>query len=139
GEIVDDARRDGAHIIVLSEYGIGPVNRPIHINRALRRAGLLVVREELGREQLDAGGSAAFAVADHQIAHIYVAVKERLAEVKGLVSELAGVERVLDDGTKPEFGLDHPRSGELIAIAGAKSWFTYYHWLDDDKAPDYAR
>lgn len=139
GEIIDDARRDDARVVVLSEYGVTPVSCPIHINRALRRAGLLAVRDELGREQLDPGASAAFAVADHQIAHIYVAAKERIAEVKTLIAGLAGVERVLDEETKAEFGLDHPRSGELIALAGAESWFTYYHWLDDDRAPDYAR
>jgi predicted AlkP superfamily pyrophosphatase or phosphodiesterase len=139
GEIIDDARRDDARVVVLSEYGITPVNRPIHINRALRRAGLLAVREEMSREQLDAGASVAFAVADHQIAHVYVAAKERRSEVKSLIAGLAGVERVLDEETKAEFGLDHPRSGELIALADAESWFTYYHWLDDERAPDYAR
>jgi predicted AlkP superfamily pyrophosphatase or phosphodiesterase len=139
GEIVDDARRDGARIIVLSEYGITPVSRPVDINRALRRAGLIAVREELGREQLDAGASAAFAVADHQVAHIYVAAKDRIPEVKALVAGLPGVERVLDDATKPEFGLDHARSGEVVALARMDSWFTYYYWLDDAKAPDYAR
>jgi predicted AlkP superfamily pyrophosphatase or phosphodiesterase len=139
GEIIDDARRDGARVIVLSEYGITPVSRPIDINRALRRAGFIAVREELGREQLDPGASAAFAVADHQIAHIYVAAKDRLTEVKALIAALPGIERVLDDTTKPEFGLDHARSGELVALARADSWFTYYYWLDDAKAPDYAR
>jgi predicted AlkP superfamily pyrophosphatase or phosphodiesterase len=139
GEIIDDARRDGARVIVLSEYGITPVTNPVHINRALRRAGLIAVREEMGLEQLDPGASAAFAVADHQIAHIYVAAKDRLAEVKALVAALPGVERVLDDVAKPRFGLDHPRSGELVALARADSWFTYYYWLDDAKAPDYAR
>jgi predicted AlkP superfamily pyrophosphatase or phosphodiesterase len=139
GEIIEDAGRDGARVIVLSEYGITPVNRPIDINRALRRAGLISVREELRREQLDPGASAAFAVADHQIAHVYVSVKERIAEVKSLIAALPGVERVLDDSGKAEFGIDHPRSGELVAVAEANSWFTYYYWLDDVKAPDYAR
>jgi predicted AlkP superfamily pyrophosphatase or phosphodiesterase len=139
GEIIDDARRDGARIIVLSEYGITPVNRPIDINRALRRAGLIAVREELGREQLDPGASAAFAVADHQIAHIYVSAKDRIAEVKSLIAALPGVDRVLDDLGKAEYGIDHARSGELVAVADTNSWFTYYYWLDDDKAPDYAR
>jgi predicted AlkP superfamily pyrophosphatase or phosphodiesterase len=138
-EIIEDARRDGAQIIVLSEYGITPVNRAIDINRALRRAGLIAVREELGREQLDPGASAAFAVADHQIAHVYVSDKQRVAEVKSLIAALPGVERVLDDGGKAALGLDHPRSGALVAVADANSWFTYYYWLDDDKAPDYAR
>ena len=62
----------GVQVILLSEYGIVPVSKPVHLNRLLRREGLLKVREEMGREQLDAGASEAFAVADHQIAHIYV-------------------------------------------------------------------
>jgi predicted AlkP superfamily pyrophosphatase or phosphodiesterase len=138
-EIIEDARRDGSQVIVLSEYGITPVSRPIDINRALRRSGLIAVREELGREQLDPGASAAFAVADHQIAHIYVSNRQRIAEVKSLIAALPGVERVLDDSDKAAFGLDHPRSGELVTVADANSWFTYYYWLDDDQAPDYAR
>ncbi|MBD5654688.1 MAG: alkaline phosphatase family protein [Candidatus Eremiobacteraeota bacterium] len=139
GELIEQAERDGANVLVLSEYGITPVERPVHINRALRQVGLIAVRVERGREQLDAGASAAFAVADHQFAHVYVADARRRAEVKALLEALPGVERVLDAETKPQFALDHPRSGELVAIARADSWFTYYFWLDDERAPDYAR
>lgn len=139
GELMAAARRLDAEVVVLSEYGITAVDRPVHVNRALRRAGLLAVREELGREQLDAGASEAFAVADHQVAHVYVARPERVPEVARLLRALPGVERVLDADGKRELGLDHPRSGELVAIADARSWFTYYHFLDDDRAPDYAR
>ena len=139
GELIDAARRAGAAIVVLSEYGITEVSRPVHVNRALRRAGWLAVREELGREQLDAGASQAFAVADHQVAHVYVARPELVPEVAALLRELPGVERVLDEVGKREAGLDHPRSGELVAISDAQSWFTYYHFLDDGRAPDYAR
>ena len=139
GVIVDLARQRGARVVALSEYGITPVSNPIHINRALRRAGLIQVREELGRELLDSGASAAFAVADHQIAHVYVQDRARISEVSALVERLAGVERVLDEAGQRDLGLDHPRSGELVALARADSWFTYYHFLDEDKAPDYAR
>jgi predicted AlkP superfamily pyrophosphatase or phosphodiesterase len=139
GELIDAARRTGAAVVVLSEYGITEVSRPVHINRALRRAGWLAVREELGREQLDAGASQAFAVADHQVAHVYVARPELVPEVAALLRELPGVERVLDAEGKREAGLDHPRSGELVAVSDAKSWFTYYHFIDDERAPDYAR
>ena len=139
GEIMIDAERDGADIVLLSEYGVMPVSRPIHINRMFRGADLIQIREELGFEQLDPGASAAFAVADHQVAHIYVADRSRIGEIKSLIEALPGVERVLDDDTKQLFGLDHERSGELIAIAQADAWFTYYYWLDDDRAPDYAR
>ncbi len=139
GQIIEQAERDGAAVIVLSEYGITDVRQPVHINRALRDAGLIQVREELGREQLDAGGSNAFAVSDHQIAHVYVRDPARVPEVKALLESLAGIEQVLDEANKADYGLDHPRSGELIALAAENAWFTYYFWLDDEKAPDYAR
>jgi predicted AlkP superfamily pyrophosphatase or phosphodiesterase len=139
GELIAAADRAGAEVVVLSEYGITAVSNPVHVNRALRRAGWLRVREELGRDQLDAGASDAFAVADHQVAHVYVARPELVPEVARLLRSLPGVEQVLDEDGKRQCGLDHPRSGELVAIADASSWFTYYHFLDDDRAPDYAR
>jgi predicted AlkP superfamily pyrophosphatase or phosphodiesterase len=139
GELIDAAQRAGARVIALSEYGITPVSRPVHINRALRQAGFIAVREELGRELLDAGASRAFAVADHQVAHIYISEPGVIQSVKSLVESLPGVERVLDEEGKRQAGLDHPRSGELVAIARADSWFTYYHFLDDARAPDFAR
>src|SRR6185436_5236768 len=129
-----------AAVVVLSEYGITPVAGPVHINRILRREGLLEVRrEDVAGEQLDAGASEAFAVADHQVAHIYVKRRERVAEVAELLRVQPGIEEIWDDAGKRANGLDHPRSGELIAISMPNRWFTYYHWLDDDRAPDYAR
>ena len=139
GELIEDAERTGARVVVLSEYGVTAVSRPVHINRALREAGCIRVREELGRELLDAGASAAFAVADHQVAHVYVARPELVPAVKQLLESLPGVEQVLDEEGKRMFGLDHERSGELVALADAESWFTYYYWLEAEKAPDFAR
>jgi predicted AlkP superfamily pyrophosphatase or phosphodiesterase len=139
GELIQAAERSGAEVVVLSEYGITEVSNPVHINRALRRAGWLRVRDELGREQLDPGASEAFAVADHQLAHVYVASPDLVPEVASVLRGLPGVERVLDSAGRRELGLDHPRSGELVVIARPDSWFTYYHFLDDDRAPDYAR
>lgn len=139
GDLIADAQRDGARVIVTSEYGITAVSRPIHINRALREAGLLRVRVEDGGELLDVPACDAFAVADHQIAHIYVKRADALGEVRRIVECLPGVERVLDRSEQHQISLDHPRSGELIAIARADAWFTYYYWLDDARAPDFAR
>jgi predicted AlkP superfamily pyrophosphatase or phosphodiesterase len=139
GELIEHAEKDGARVVVLSEYGITKVSGPVHINRALREAGLIETRSELGRDMLDAGASEAFAVADHQIAHVYVKRPERIAEVRKLLERLDGVEAVLGEDEKRGNGLDHPRSGELVAISRADRWFTYYYWLDDDRAPDYAR
>ncbi len=140
GTLIDAAEASGRDVIVVSEYGITPVTDAVHINRALREAGLIAVRpEEHGREILDPGASAAFAVADHQIAHVYVNDRARLAEVRALLEKLEGVERVLDEAGKRELGLDHPRSGELVAISKAERWFSYYYWLEDRLAPDFAR
>jgi predicted AlkP superfamily pyrophosphatase or phosphodiesterase len=138
GELIAHVRRAGARVIVLSEYGITEVRGAIHINRALREAGLLRVRDELGEDKLDYA-SEAFAMADHQVAHVYVKHPARVAEVKSLIESLPGVERVLDAEGKRAFGLDHERSGELVAISRADHWFTYYFWLDDARAPDFAR
>ncbi|MBU7583846.1 MAG: alkaline phosphatase family protein [Nostoc sp. TH1S01] len=129
----------GAQVIVLSEYGITSVSKPIHLNRILRENGLLTVREELGRELLDAGASKAFAVADHQLAHVYVNDPFYIPKVRSLLAEIDGVAQVLDETEKPAYHLNHSRSGELIAIAQPDAWFTYYYWLDDSRAPDFAR
>ena len=140
GDLVDHARGLGYEVVVLSEYGIEAVDQGVHINRALREAGLLrAALVDTGWELLDGGQSAAFAVADHQIAHVYVSDPQKVSSVKRLLEGLDGVERVLDAEGKRAAGLDHPRSGELVAIAAPGRWFTYYYWLDDAVAPDFAR
>jgi predicted AlkP superfamily pyrophosphatase or phosphodiesterase len=138
-ELIGAAERDGARVIVVSEYGITPVTGAVHLNRVLREAGLIRVRLELGREILDPGASSAFALADHQIAHVYVQHGQSVAEVKSLLEGVEGIEQVLDEDGKRAIGLDHPRSGELVAIARPDRWFSYYYWLDDARAPDFAR
>jgi predicted AlkP superfamily pyrophosphatase or phosphodiesterase len=139
GELMEAAERDGRSVIVVSEYGITPVSDAIYVNRALREAGFLAVRVELGHELLDAGASRAFALSDHQVAHIYVRDPADTASVKALVESLDGVEVVLDEDGKRANGLDHDRSGELVAVSRADRWFSYYYWLDDARAPDFAR
>jgi len=139
GRLIADADRDGARVIVLSEYGITPVSRPIHVNRALREAGLLEVRVEDGGEILDVAQSRAFAVSDHQLAHVYVQRNDLIQEVQRIIAQMPGVERVLDQTEQRAVALDHPRSGELVAVASPNAWFTYYYWLDDARAPDFAR
>ena len=111
----------------------------MHINRALREAGLIQVRLELGRELLDAGASRAFALADHQVAHIYLQHGTAVAEVKSLLEGSTASSRSWTKKGKRAFGLDHPGSGELVAISRPDRWFSYYYWLDDARAPDFAR
>ncbi|MFF3201782.1 alkaline phosphatase family protein, partial [Streptomyces sp. NPDC002962] len=137
--LLADARTQGRTVVVLSEYGITRVSRPVDINRALRRAGLLEVHTQDGMEYLDPMTSRAFAVADHQLAHVYVRRPEDLPRVREVLEDLPGVGELLGDEGKKGHGLDHPRSGELVAVAEPDAWFTYYYWLDDARAPDFAQ
>lgn len=136
GLVIDAAEEVGARVIAVSEYGLVPVDTPVSLNIELRRAGWLAVRDGPYGEQLIPGDSAAFAVADHQVAHLYVRDRNRLTEVADMVRQIKGVERVVDPA---ELELDHPRSGELIVLAKPNAWFTYYYWLDELRAPDFAR
>lgn len=129
----------GARLILLSEYGITDVNQPIHINRILREHNMLAIREERGLELLDAGASKAIAVADHQVAHVYINDASVTNTVKNILEKIPGVELVLDKRAQQVYNIDHKRSGDFVLMADEKCWFTYYFWMDDAKAPDYAR
>jgi predicted AlkP superfamily pyrophosphatase or phosphodiesterase len=139
GRIIDAARARGAAVSVVSEYGITKVTRGVHLNRVLRRAGYLRVQETPHGELLDAGACRAFAVPDHQLAHVYVRDPRDLEAVAELLRAEDGVGAVLDERGKARVGLDHARSGELVALSARERWFTYYYWLDDERAPDFAR
>jgi hypothetical protein len=134
--VIDAAQDIGARVIVVSEYGLVPVRHSVSINRELRKAGWLSVRSGPYGEQLMPGESKAFAVVDHQLAHVYVQDRQMLSEVKSFLESLEGVDRVV---LPEELDLDHPRSGELIALSKSDAWFNYYFWLNDHDAPDYAR
>ncbi|MBK1833880.1 alkaline phosphatase family protein [Roseibacillus ishigakijimensis] len=125
----------GIEVVVLSEYGISAVDQPIHLNRLFREKGWLTIKDELGLEQLDCGASRVFAVADHQVAHIYLNDPALKEEVRELVASTAGVEEVRENWS----GVGGERGGDLVAVATEKAWFTYYYWLDDAVAPDFAR
>ncbi len=139
GELIDFYQSRGVKVILLSEYGISPVNNPISINRLFRQQGWLAVREEQGLELLDPGASLAFGVADHQVAHIYVQDPNMIKEVRQLLEQESGVGAVLDKEQQSHYKLNHQRSGDLVALAREDSWFTYYYWMEDQKAPDFAR
>jgi predicted AlkP superfamily pyrophosphatase or phosphodiesterase len=136
GRIIDAAESIGATVVAVSEYGLVPVNRPVHINRHLREAGWLDPRHGPFGEMLIPGECEAFAVADHQLAHIYVRDPEKIEAVRDFLESVPGIESVMDPAA---IELDHPRSGELIALSQPDAWFTYYYWLDDARAPDFAR
>ena len=138
GDLIRFYEARNIKVVLLSEYGITDVSRPIHLNRVFRAKDWLSIKDELGRETLELGSSKVFAIADHQVAHIYVNDPSLLNEVRTLLEATPGVQQVLGKSEKYYAGLEHERSGDLIAIADSQSWFTYYYWLKDSLAPDFA-
>ncbi len=138
-DLVTHLESRGVEVVILSEYGITQVNRPIHINRIFREKGWIVWRDELKTEMIDLGNCRAFAIPDHQIAHIYVNDPALLREVAETVRAIPGVASVHDRESQAELGIAHERSGDLVAISDEHSWFTYYWWKRDRRAPDFAR
>lgn len=128
----------GYRIIALSEYGIEAVDRAVFPNRTLREAGLLQIHPARNGSLLDSGNSRAFAVCDHQLAHVYIEDPKDLVAVKALLAGLPGVESCLTREEAAGFGLDHANSGELILIAAAGAWFAYPYWLEKETPPDFA-
>ncbi|MBL9202850.1 MAG: alkaline phosphatase family protein [Opitutaceae bacterium] len=139
GGLMDFYGKRGVRTVVLSEYGITAVRRAIALNRLFRAQGWLTIKDELGRELLDCGASRVFAIADHQIAHVYVNDPALLGPARALLEKTDGVARVLGAEEKRAAGLDHARSGDLVVFSAEDAWFSYYYWDDDAKAPDFAR
>jgi predicted AlkP superfamily pyrophosphatase or phosphodiesterase len=137
--LLEAAQTAGARVWVVNEYVHVPVSRAVEPNRALRGAGLLAVRPGPFGEQLDTFESRAFAVCDHQVAHVYIKEASDLQVVQEALIALPGVGRVLFGEERGEVGLRHRRSGELVLLAEPDAWFAYPFWLDDRLAPDYAR
>ena len=137
--LLDAAKTLGARVWVVSEYGHCDVSRPVLINQALRRAGLLSARPGPFVEVFDPLTSRAFAVCDHQLAHVHVRHDRDRPLVRDLLAEIPGLARLVEGEGRGELGLDHPRSGELVALSEPDSWFAYPYWLDDRNAPDFAR
>lgn len=137
--ILASAEAVGARVWVISEYGHCDVSRPVYLNRALRDEGLLTVRLGPFGEQLETFLSRAFAVCDHQVAHVYVREEEDIPRVRDVLSVQPGVDQVLVGEERAAVGLRHDRAGEIVVLSKPDAWFAYPFWLDDRLAPDYAR
>jgi predicted AlkP superfamily pyrophosphatase or phosphodiesterase len=137
--LFDAARAAGARVWVVSEYGHVQVSRPVYLNRVLRKAGMVSVRPGPFGETPDLFNSPAFAVVDHQLAHVYVPDPNARPKVRDLLSAQPGVARVVEGEERSELQLNHERAGDLIALTEPDAWFAYPFWLDDSQAPDYAR
>ena len=141
GEFLDWLRDRGrwseTAIHLVSEYGFHAVDTPIFPNRALREASLLSVTEgREGGETVDLSGSEAFAMVDHQLAHVYT--DSATEQARDALADLDGVKTVLSGESRAEYGLDHPNSGDLVLVPEQSGWFQYYWWSDDGDAPYYA-
>jgi predicted AlkP superfamily pyrophosphatase or phosphodiesterase len=137
--LLDAATVAGARVWVVSEYGHCDVRQPVYLNRVLRSAGLLTVRRGPFGEQLETYLSPAFAVCDHQVAHVYVRDRHDISRVRDALVGLSGVDRILAGEERAEVGLRHERAGELVVLSKQDAWFAYPFWQDDRLAPDYAR
>ena len=120
GDLIDFFGKRGVQVVLLSEYGITNVDTPVHLNRFFRERGWLTVKDELGLEILDAGASKVFAVADHQVAHIYLNDAPLENSVREVLENTSGVEKILGKAEKIAAGIEHLRAGDLIAVAREK-------------------
>jgi predicted AlkP superfamily pyrophosphatase or phosphodiesterase len=132
--LADTDRWDETAVNLVSEYGFHDVERPVFPNQALREADLLVTDEE---GDVDLSRSEAFAMVDHQIAHVYTA-DNALEETYTALSDLEGIDVVLTESEKIEYGINHPNAGEVVLLADENAWFQYYWWNDRENAPPYA-
>jgi predicted AlkP superfamily pyrophosphatase or phosphodiesterase len=139
GSLIDFYESHGVRVVIVSEYGISAVHQPIHLNRILRQAGYLSIKDELGRDGLDFFQSQAVAIADHQVAHVYVKNPDQIEAVRTLLARVPGVEKVELAQEIWHEGIALERAGDLVVTAAEGAWFTYYYWLDDNRAPDFAR
>jgi hypothetical protein len=143
--LVDGFRKayDGEKLVWLAagEYPILPVSHVTYPNRVLREAGLLAVEEREDGEYIDFAASRAWALADHQFSHVFVA--EGDGETARRVAEIfrgqPGIAEVLVGDELGRYNLDHRRSGEAVLVSKPDSWQAYYYWLSDDRAPAWAR
>ena len=136
-ELLSFFAKRGVEVALLSEYGISKVRQPVHLNRIFREKGWLQIKNELGLELLDAGASRAFAVADHQVAHVYVRDDSIRKNVRQVLEATEGVAEIREDCFGE--GIGRQRGGDFMAVSSPGSWFTYYYWRDDALAPDFAR
>ena len=122
-------------IMILSEYNFNEVNNSVSPNLLLRQHGLLSTRRIEEKDYIDYEFSKAFALVDHQIAHLYIK-PGYLDQVKSIFNN-ESVGSILDNNLQKEFKINHPRSGDLILCSNTDSWFNYYWWDDIKHAPDF--
>lgn len=125
--------------LIAGEYAMTEVSGAVFPNRILREAGLLRVRESEDGEVIDFASSAAFAMVDHQFAHVFVQDASKVEAAAACFRGVDGIDAVLVDAGRGELHMDHPRSGEILLVSHDDRWLAYYWWLEDSSAPRFAR
>lgn len=141
GRLVDGLSALGveADYLVVSEYALTDVSHVIYPNRVLRDAGMAIIEERDGHEYLNLEKSLAFAVVDHQFAHIYVKDRTDIDGACGVFEGVPGIAEALMGDARGKLGVNHPRSGEVVLVCQPDTWLAYYWWHNDAKAPLFAR
>ena len=128
-KLINAAAANGYDVLLVGDYAIGAVGRAVYPNRLLAEAGLLPLRTIDGRDYLDLPAARAFALVDHEIAHVYVRDPADIPRTRALLETIADV-------TAPDEG--HPHSGELVLRAKPGEWFAYPWWTARKRAPEFA-
>lgn len=127
--LIGVAEANGYDFLIWGDYAIGAVDRPpVFPNRALREAGLFKTRTIRGMAYPDFFDSAAFAVVDHEFAHVYCRDEDAARAARDVLQGMGEL--------KP--GGNHPRAGRWLLLAEKGSWCAYPWWTDAREAPDFA-
>lgn len=138
--LVAAARAQGYEILLFGDYAIAPCGgEAVFPNQRLAQTGWFQTRTVAGRRYPDLFHSPAFAMVDHEIAHVYLRKAADREAVATVLGALPGVGEVWGPAELSAAGLAHPRAGDLLLLAEPGRWFAYPWWTRDREAPDYAR
>lgn len=137
--LYDQAQAHGYDVLFVGDYAMQEVDQgALFLNGALRNADLFLTQTVKGMAYPDLFASKAFAMADHEVAHVYVPDSSALERTRAVVSDIEGVAEVLDRDAQRARGIDHPNSGDYVVVAADGYWFAYPWWTDRGEAPDFA-
>ncbi|MFC1499084.1 nucleotide pyrophosphatase/phosphodiesterase family protein [Verrucomicrobiota bacterium] len=134
----ETAEANGYDILVFGDYAIGNCSEAVFPNRLLRDAGFLNVRDVKGRLYPDIFESRAFAMTDHEIAHVYLSDPDDEQAVRSMFSGTKEIAEVLGKVEQIRKGIDHYNSGNLVLIASEGKWMSYPWWNENETGPEYA-
>ncbi|MBL7076152.1 MAG: alkaline phosphatase family protein [Kiritimatiellae bacterium] len=128
--LANAAARHGYELTMYGDYAIADCpGGALYPNRILREAGLLTVRPVKRMAYLDAFHTPAFAMVDHEIAHVYATSDAHRAAAADVLRTAPGISDVYETGGN---------GPDLVAVAGEGHWFSYRWWDSPREAPDYA-